>query len=49
MKIKHDEVTEALDAKLLLEKEKKAWIEEREKMKERIKKLKSRKGKIDVS
>ena len=48
MKIKCDEVTQAVEDKFALEKEKKEWIEEREKMKERIKKLKSRKGKIDV-
>ena len=37
------------DEKQLLEKDKKSLISEREKMKERIKKLRSRKGKFDSS
>ena len=48
-KQKSDEAAEAFEKTISLEKEKKNLIIEREKMKERIKKLKSRKGKHDMS
>lgn len=48
MKNKQDEATTAIEAKFALEKEKKNWFEERDKMKERIKKLKSKRGKFDA-
>jgi len=49
MKQKGEELNETSEDKLLLEKEKKHLIAEREKMKDRIKKLKSRKGKFDIA
>ena len=49
MKQRGEELNESQEAKLYLEKEKKHLIAEREKMKDRIKKLKQRKGKFDVA
>ena len=46
---KTDEVLAEFEAKLILEKEKKALIAEREKMKDQIRKLKARKGKVDIA
>ena len=48
MKLKTEDCKENFEMKLQLEKEKKNLIAEREKMKERIKKLKTKKGKFDV-
>ena len=48
LKMKTEECNENFDSKVQLEKEKKNMVAEREKMKERIKKLKSKKGKFDV-
>jgi len=49
MKAKTEEANETFEAKCLLDKEKKNLIAEREKMKDRIKKLKQKKGKFDIS
>lgn len=49
MKNKTEELNELHENKIYLEKEKKHLIAEREKMKDRIKKLKQRKGKFDVA
>jgi hypothetical protein len=48
MKAKTEEANESFDARVHLEKERKNLVAEREKMKERIKKLKLKKGKNDV-
>ena len=47
MKLKTDEANEYFEAKVQLEKEKKNLIIDREKMKDRVKKLKMRRGKYD--
>lgn len=44
-----DDAQENFDARIILEKEKKNLVAEREKMKDRMKKLKTRKGKHDMS
>lgn len=49
MKKKTEEANDAFEQKVTLEKEKKLLIAEREKMKERIKKLKQRKGRFDIA
>ena len=49
IKQKTDEAAEAFEKTINLEKEKKNLVAEREKMKERIKKLKTRKGKHDMT
>ena len=49
MKSKTEECNETFEAKTQLEKEKKNLVAERERMKERIKKLKQKRGKFDVS
>ena len=49
MKEKQEEFSEVFDAKIQLEKEKKVLIQEREKMKEQIRKLRARKGKFDIA
>lgn len=49
LKKKQDEIHEISVAKFVLEKEKKNWIELREKMKERIIKLKTRRGKVELA
>ena len=49
MKLKQDEFQETFDSKLVLEKEKKQLVQEREKMKEQMRKLKARKGKFDLA
>ena len=46
--MKSEECDENFETKVQLEREKKNLVAEREKMKERIKKLKSKKGKFDV-
>ena len=48
LKAKTEECNENFESKVQLEKEKKNFIAEREKMKERIKKLKLKKGKFDI-
>ena len=48
MKIKNDEANFNFEAKIQLEKEKKALIIDREKMKDRVKKLKMRRGKKEL-
>ena len=47
LKLMTDQSNAHFDAKVLLEKEKKSLITDREKMKERVKKLKQRRGKFD--
>ena len=49
LKTKTEEANENFELKNQLEKEKKTLVIEREKMKERIKKLKAKKGKFDVA
>ncbi len=49
MKAKTEEANDNFETKCQLEKEKKNLIAEREKMKDRIKKLKQKKGKFDLA
>jgi len=49
MKAKIEEYNETYEKLVALEKEKKNFVAEREKMRDRIKKLKQRKGKFDIA